>query len=61
MGKSKEDLVTEILAKDMGISSVRLKEANLQSNHWKKLMASLGKLDESEIAIDENSKNYRKH
>ncbi len=52
---SKESLVSRILCADAQIDSNKLKTGNLHDNDWKKLMRSLGRLDEAGIYIDDSS------
>lgn len=52
---SKESLVSRMLCAHAQIDSNKLKTGNLQDNDWKKLMRSLGKLDEAKIYIDDSS------
>lgn len=52
---SKESLVSRMLCAHAQIDSNKLKTGNLQDNDWKKLMRSLGKLDEAKIFIDDSS------
>ncbi len=51
---SKESLVSRMLCAHAQIDSNKLKTGNLQDNDWKKLMRSLGKLDEAKIYIDDS-------
>jgi len=52
---SKESLVSRMLCAHAQIDSNKLKTGNLQDNDWKKLMRSLGKLDEAKIYIDDSA------
>ncbi|MEI7941856.1 MAG: replicative DNA helicase [Candidatus Riflemargulisbacteria bacterium] len=52
---SKESLVSRMLCAHAQIDSNKLKTGNLQDNDWKKLMRSLGKLDEAKIFIDDSA------
>ncbi|MDD5457744.1 MAG: DnaB-like helicase C-terminal domain-containing protein, partial [Candidatus Margulisbacteria bacterium] len=50
---SKESLVQRVICSEAEIDANKLKTGNLGDNEWKKLMRSLGKLDEANIYIDD--------
>lgn len=50
---SKESLVQRIICSDAEIDANKLKTGNLHDNEWKKLMRSLGRLDEANLFIDD--------